>query len=159
MKQSFAYVLAAATWWFLFTPAAQALPDGFNDVGIAYVSSPIDILFFPPPGPGLPSPLMVVNKNGEVWLIEDPDNESEPMLLGDFDAGGRLCTDGSRGLMSAVPHPEFYSNRWLYIFYNEKGERNCQDGHSTVSRVRLNDDYTVNLATEEILFITTATQK
>lgn len=71
-------------------------------------------------------PMMVLNsKNGEVNVLEDPDESMDSMEILDLDK--YVCTNGERGLHSVIPHPNFESNRWMYAFYTKAVEECLED--------------------------------
>lgn len=72
-------------------------------------------VFFPNPRTGKPA-LLVVSKNGRVKVHEDPDSASKDWLTVLF-LGDHICTNGERGLQSALVHPDFEKNHYIYLFY------------------------------------------
>jgi len=130
-------------------------------VGIAYIRGAMDLEVFPPRRSGKPSPLVIVNKEGLLWMIDDPDSPSEPRLLGDI--GHLICTTGSRGFMSIVPYPDFANTKWVYLYYvavDPSGtcpEYDLENGpRNTVARIKMRSgDYTLRMNTLQVLITMT----
>ncbi|KAL3915812.1 MAG: hypothetical protein SGILL_005468, partial [Bacillariaceae sp.] len=135
---------------------AAALPTGF----IAEVVSQVKATtgrFVPNPSNNDKPMLVVINKNGEVHAVQDLDsgNDNGRKIL---DLGGRnkMCTNGERGLQAIEAHPQFYENRWIYLYYNQF-KNDCledpEDGPSNVlARYTMNAE-TLELEDEEILLV------
>lgn len=65
-------------------------------------------------------PMMILNaKNGQINVVENPDDSSESLQV--MDINQYLCTNGERGLHTVIPHPNFGvdNNTWIYAFYSQ----------------------------------------
>lgn len=113
------YIFSLGVLWnvangpFLFV---DGLPPGF----IAEVVTSINAVtgaFAPNPRKEQKPMLLLVHKDGEVSVLEDPDNSPESFQILDLD--GRMCTDTERGLQTIAVHPKFGTdNHYIYLFYN-----------------------------------------
>ena len=65
-----------------------------------------------PPGE---NSLYVVEKPGRVYLIEDVNNPQKQLFL---DISSKVLDGGEQGLLSIAFHPEFSTNKTLYLFYS-----------------------------------------
>lgn len=139
---------------------AVALPPGFIDEGVARIRSGAGANFFPNNQTG-GFMLFVAVKEGSVFALEDPDNSDKKRLV--MNITGEVCSNGERGLQSLVPHPDFASNRWMYMFYTTKRKGvdgpSCQQDRklgprNRLSRVKVTRNNNVDLSTEEILMET-----
>ena len=140
----------------LLAQQAASLPTGF----IAEVVSQVKATtgrFVPNPTAGNAPMLVVVNKNGEVHVVQDLDsgNYNGRKIL-DLRGRNQMCTNGERGLQSIEAHPKFYENRWIYLYYNQYKEdclEDPRDGPSNVlARYTMNAD-TLELENEEVLLV------
>ena len=103
--------------------------------------------------------LLVVNKKGLLYAVEDPDNSDETTLI--LDIKDRVCDGGERGLQSVVVHPQFEQNRWIYLFYTFSWNGKClekvkdEGPINVVSRAKVNrNNHQVDISTEQVLFQT-----
>jgi hypothetical protein len=99
----------------------NAIPPGFI---VDVVSSPSATILLPTNGLFAPNPrkgnepmLIVTYKTGEVNVYEDPDVSSLSIGILDLANNNRMCTNGERGLQSIAVHPNFQSNRFVYLYY------------------------------------------
>ena len=95
-----------------------ALPDGFIVETVTSEARGTSGLFAPHPGDDKKPPiLLIVEKEGKVTVLENPDESPTAKTILDLD--GKLCTDGERGLQSIAIHPNFKNNRFVYLYYTE----------------------------------------
>lgn len=90
--------------------------------------------------------LLLSSKEGKVMVLEDPDNSDKFDTILDLES--RMCHNGERGLQSIRPHPDFASNRYLYVFYAQENN-GCLEDYETGPRNRLSR-FTVDADTLEI---------
>ena len=64
--------------------------------------------------------LLLVNKDGTVSVLEDPDNSSDSTEI--LKLKKKMCTNVERGLQSIAVHPDFEENRFIYLYYNKHKE-------------------------------------
>ncbi|KAG7338991.1 PKD domain containing protein [Nitzschia inconspicua] len=95
--------------------------------------------------------ILLSSKSGTIYVLEDPDESSATVTilnLGDAD----ICTNGERGLQTAIPHPNFQDNRLLYVFYTKFQEGCSEDptsgAYNVVARYRM-DPVTLKLGNRE----------
>lgn len=88
-------------------------------------------------------PMMIVNsKNGQIHVIENPDDDSPGSLLV-LDINRHLCTNGERGLHTVIAHPDFgRTNLFLYAFYTKFREECLED--ATDGPVNVVDRFTMD---------------
>ena len=91
----------------------HCVPSGFVEEALADLDA-ITGAFAPNPRKNGKPMLLLSTKLGEIFVLEDPDNSDDNFVVLDMES--RLCTDGERGLQSIRPHPNFKSNRFIYMF-------------------------------------------
>lgn len=64
--------------------------------------------------------LLLVNKDGTVSVLEDPDDSSDSTEILQIEK--EMCTNVERGLQSIAVHPDFEENRFIYLYYNKYKE-------------------------------------
>ena len=118
-------------------PLAACVPVGFHDELVVEIETPVDIEFLTYKDGS--SKMMVVRREGFIYMVDDLDKPELNLIL---DISDRVCDDGSRGLLSALVHPNFEENHWVYLFYTritdglcgldlETGPVNRVDPHGT----------------------------
>jgi glucose/arabinose dehydrogenase len=122
-----------------------AVPSGFIDEGIIDIDA-ITGAFAPNPRKNGSPMLLLSAKEGEINVLEDPDNSDDAILVGDLSS--ILCTDGERGLQTILPHPDFKSNRFIFMYYNRKVP-NCPEDATTGPSNRLSR-FTMSATTLQI---------
>lgn len=137
-------------------PAAHGLPDGFI-AEVVSTAKAITGRFAPNPRNDGKPMLLVVSKEGEVHVLEDPDsgNDGARKIL---DLSDSMCTNGERGLQSLAVHPQFGAadgdKRWVYLYYNKLRDgclEDAEDGpRNVLVRYTMNAD-TLDLEDEEVL--------
>lgn len=115
-----------------------SLPQGFHDEvfldkSVIDFRHPMDFDFYVDRDGS--AKLILVDRLGFVYWMDNPESSPEKQLI--LDISSRVCGDGSRGLLSAVLHPEFQTNRWLYVFYTRVTDGACNLDRETgpVNRV------------------------
>jgi Glucose / Sorbosone dehydrogenase len=94
-----------------------AVPEGFIAEVVTNTKA-ITGTFAPNPRNGNKPMLILVDRMGLVSVLEDPDNS--PLSITILDLGKRgtgMCTNYERGLQNIVLHPQFESNRLVYLYY------------------------------------------
>lgn len=88
-------------------------------------------------------PMMILNsKNGQIHVVENPDDDSPESLLV-LEINRHLCTNGERGLHTVIAHPEFgRTNLYLYAFYTKFREECLED--ATDGPVNVVDRFTMD---------------
>jgi len=101
--------------------------------------------FMPNPRNGN-KPMMILNsKNGQINVLEDPDESPYSIEIMDLSDGDtKVCTNGERGLHTVIPSPNFAKNRHLFAFftkYREKCLGDPKDGpHNVVMRFTMDPE-------------------
>jgi glucose/arabinose dehydrogenase/PKD repeat protein len=137
-------------------PLTAGLPNKFVDEGIADIRA-ITGAFAPNPRNNDEPMLFLSSKEGQLVVLEDPDNSDDFTEVVDFES--RMCTNGERGLQSIRPHPKFEDNHWLYMYYSTKTD-GCRESTSNgppnrLSRFKVHENsLTLDLGSEQILFET-----
>eukprot|EP00529_Nitzschia_sp_RCC80_P017598 CAMPEP_0113491608 /NCGR_PEP_ID=MMETSP0014_2-20120614/27642_1 /TAXON_ID=2857 /ORGANISM="Nitzschia sp." /LENGTH=824 /DNA_ID=CAMNT_0000385401 /DNA_START=99 /DNA_END=2569 /DNA_ORIENTATION=+ /assembly_acc=CAM_ASM_000159 len=101
----------------------SALPDGFIAELVSHANA-VTGIFAPNPRSANSKPmLLLVAKEGQVKVIEDPDthdpsgqNEDAMQILTIKDY---ICRNTERGLQSIIISPNFETNRYVYLFYTK----------------------------------------
>jgi Glucose / Sorbosone dehydrogenase/PKD domain len=144
---------AAALWCYmsLVQQPVWGLPVGFVDEGIGTLNGPNKAVFAPNPRNLKGSPMMMVAaKEGQIVVFEDPDNSDVKIQIANMNT--KICTNGPRGVYSIIPHPDFATNRFLYIWYTNF-IINCPTDPILGPRNRLSR-FTLNATSLEIMMNT-----
>ena len=128
-----------------FVSLVHCVPSGFVDEDVADIIA-ITGAFAPNPRKNGKPMLLLSTKLGEIFVLEDPDNSDDNFVVLDMES--RLCTDGERGLQSIRPHPNFKSNRYIYMFYASFRD-GCSESLTNGPRNRLSR-FTMNANTLKI---------
>jgi glucose/arabinose dehydrogenase len=133
-----------------------AVPTGFVDEGVATVQA-ITGAFAPNPRRNGQPMLLLSSKEGRINVLEDPDNSAKSMLIADF--SNLTCSNGERGLQTILPHPDFATNRFIFIYYT-RYTLNCPEDailgpSNRLSRFTINQNtLLVNMGSELIIMET-----
>ena len=150
----FEYLLFAIPVVLYYTstlPLVLGLPVGFVDEGVGTLNGPNKAVFAPNPRKLKGPPMMIVAaKEGQIVVFENPDNSDVKIQVANMFP--KLCTNGPRGVYSILPHPEFATNRWLYMWYTHY-IINCPTDTVLGPRNRLSR-FTMNGTTLEIMMNT-----
>ena len=139
----------------------HGVPSGF----IEEAFSDLDAMtgaFAPNPRNDWKPMLLLSEKTGKIYALEDPDNSDDNFVVVDMES--RMCTDGERGLQSIKPHPNFESNRFVYMFYSYHRD-GCDESATSgppnrLSRFTMNaDTLEIDLSTEFVLLETSPPAK
>ena len=139
----------------------QSIPSGFADEGVASVIA-ITGAFAPNPRKGGKPMLLLSSKEGQVRVLEDPDNSDNYFLI--LDMENRMCHNGERGLQSIRPHPDFANNQYIYVFYSRLRDGCLEDytngPRSILSRFTMDKDtLMIDLGSEKVILETPPTPK
>lgn len=93
---------------------SSAVPLGFVDEGIAIVPG-ITAAFAPNPRLNGKPMMLVGDEEGLIHVLEDPDNSDTAVEVANIFS--MICTNGPRGLMTILPHPDFWVNRYIYLYF------------------------------------------
>ncbi len=90
-------------------------------------------------------PMMILNaKNGQINVLENPDESPDSLEIIDLAEGPKVCTNGERGLHTVIPSPNFAKNRHLFAFYTKYKEDCLEDPeegpHNVVVRFTMDPD-------------------
>ena len=135
------------------------LPSGFVDEGVVNLNA-ITGAFAPNPRNNGKPMLLLSSKEGQVVVLEDPDNSIDYITIADFE--NIMCHNGERGLESIRPHPDFANNRYIYMFYSlllNDCIEDAEDGPpNRLSRFTMDaDSLEIDLNTEVVLMETPPT--
>jgi glucose/arabinose dehydrogenase/PKD repeat protein len=133
-------VIFLDTWRYCF-----AVPNGFVEEGLVDLKA-ITGAFAPNPRNGGKPMLLLSSKEGMINVLEDPDNSDNSFQIADMSS--ILCTDGERGLQTILPHPNFSSNRFIFMYYNRK-TGNCDEDATSGPSNRLSR-FTMSASTLQI---------
>ncbi len=126
--------------------AAATLPAGFSDQFVAAVQSPVALAWTPD------GRMLINSKEGALRIYENGALLPDPAL----DLSSVICADSERGLLGVAVDPDFTSNHYVYLYYTFKKHGVCESRTpnipvNRVSRFVLNDDDTVDIASETVL--------
>ena len=128
---------------FLVSPA-HAVPIGFIDEGVTNVEA-ITGAFAANPQNGKPM-LILSSKEGLIHVVPNPDESDENILVGNFTS--ITCSNGERGLQTILPHPNFFTNRFIFVYYT-RFIANCPESATNGPSNRLSR-YTMDRDTFQI---------
>ena len=131
--------------FWLLANGSDAVPSGFVDEGVIDLDA-ITGAFVPNPRNNGKPMLLLSAKEGEINALEDPDNSDSSIKVADM--SGILCTNGERGLQTILPHPDFISNRFIFMYYSRK-VNNCPEDASNGPSNRLSR-FTMSATTLQI---------
>ena len=132
----------------LINNSVSGLPVGFVDEGVGTFNGPNKAVFAPNPrNPTGPQMMIVAAKEGQIVVFEDPDNSDVRIEIANMKT--KLCTNGPRGVYSILPHPDFATNRFLFMWYTSY-IINCPTDPVLGPRNRLSR-FTLNATSLEIM--------
>ena len=100
---------------------AAVIHDGFIDEVVTSTKG-MSGTFVPNPRNGN-KPMMILNaKNGQINVLEDPDESPDSIEIMDLSEGPEVCNNGERGLHTVIPSPDFAMNRYLFAFFTKYRE-------------------------------------
>lgn len=143
LSQVFHFILVALA----LVLCANAVPSGFVDEGVIDIDA-ITGMFVPNPRNNGKPMLLLSSKEGEINALENPDSSDESIQVADMSS--LLCTNGERGLQTMLPHPDFKSNRHIFMYYSRK-VNNCPEDASNGPSNRLSR-FTMSATTLQIDF-------
>ena len=105
---------------------ASVVHDGFIDEVVTSTKA-MSGTFLPNPRNGN-KPMMILNaKNGQINVLEDPDESPDSIEIMDLSEGPKVCNNGERGLHTVIPSPNFAENRYLFAFFTKYKEDCLED--------------------------------
>ena len=129
-----------------------ALPTGFIDEGVTNVEA-ITGAFIANPQNGKPM-LMLSSKEGLIHVVPNPDDSDESILVGNFT--NITCSNGERGLQTILPHPNFFTNLYIFVYYT-RIIANCPESATNgpsnrLSRYKMNrNTFQIDMNSEVVL--------
>lgn len=139
-------------WFLILASCVVAVPRGFIDEGVTSVEA-ITGAFAPHPQNGKPM-LILSSKEGLIHVVPDPDNSDDNILVANFT--GVTCSNGERGLQTILPHPNFFNNLFIFIYYTRYID-NCPESATLGPSNRLSrftmdrNTFQINLNSEKII--------
>jgi glucose/arabinose dehydrogenase len=145
------FVCTICVLMLLVGTASAAPPPGFADNLVARVPFPTALAFTPD------GRMLITSKVGKLYVYQNGALVAAPAL----DLSAKLCVERERGLHTVAVDPAFASNRFVYIAYtfnranaplNQCAFNSLETSPiNRVSRFTLNDNNTVDPASERIL--------
>ena len=131
------------------TAPASALPPDFEDTLIAVINAPTDLEWTPD------GRVLVTEKHGQLWVVQNGSVVSPPAI----DLADVMCNNGERALGGVAVHPNFASNRYIYLYYTFKKNGTCNESEidgpvNRLSRFVLPASNIIDPASEVVLFDT-----
>jgi glucose/arabinose dehydrogenase len=125
-----------------------AVPPNFQDAFVAQEAGVTGLAFTPD------GRMLVAKISGEISIrLEDGTLDNSLAL----DLRSAVCTTLDRGIQSVAVDPSFETNHYIYVYYESNKNGTCADNVypngpvSRLSRFVLNDDDTVDVASEVVL--------
>ncbi len=134
----------------LGSPApVEAVPPGFSEERVTGIDQGTDLEFLPT------GEILVSEKNGRVVIVDDGVLLPTPAL----DLSASLCNDIERGVSGIAVHPDFETNRWIYVYYTYPKFGNCGQSEldgpvNRLSRFVLPPSNVIDPASEVVLLDT-----
>jgi glucose/arabinose dehydrogenase len=131
---------------------AVAVPPGFIDEGVTNVDA-ITGAFIANPQNGKPM-LILSSKEGLIHVVPNPDDSDENILVGNFTS--ITCSNGERGLQTILPHPRFFTNLYIFVYYT-RFIANCPESatkgpSNRLSRYKMNrNTFQIDMDSEVVL--------
>jgi glucose/arabinose dehydrogenase len=110
MKAAFGFLLL------LLPKLVASLPNGFIAEVVTSTAAVTEVFAPNPRNNGKPM-LLLVQKEGMVNVLEDPDDSPASNTI--LDLSEKMCTETERGLHSITVHPEFESKPYVYLYYTK----------------------------------------
>jgi glucose/arabinose dehydrogenase/PKD repeat protein len=136
-----------ALGWVTVAPEpAAGVPPEFSDEFVANVSQPMDIAWTPD------GRALVPTKTGQVRVLQNGTLLPTPAL----DLSGVVCTDVERGLGGLAVHPQFATNRYVYLYYTFQKFGGCGEAEpvNRLSRFELLPSNVIDPNSEFVLLDT-----
>ena len=140
------YLLLTIFIALLVSSATYALPVGFVDEAVGRMQGTSGA-FVPNPRQNGKPMLIIASIEGAIYAIEDPDNAGPRLLIADMK--NILCNNGPHGILNIEPHPDFATNRYLFIYYT-RIVPNCPEDAILGPSHRLSR-FTINATSLEIM--------
>jgi glucose/arabinose dehydrogenase len=109
----FSFVISALL---ILAKVASALPNGFI-AEVVTSTSAVTGIFAPNPSKNGKPMLLLIAKEGQVKVLEDPDESPDSRTI--LDLSDKMCTETERGLHSVTVHPDFMSAPYVYLYYTQ----------------------------------------
>lgn len=105
---------------------SAVIPDGFISEVVTSTKG-MSGTFLPNPRNDN-KPMMILNaKNGQINVLENPDESPDAIEIMDLSEGRKVCNNGERGLHTVIPSPSFAENRHLFAFFTKYREGCLED--------------------------------
>ena len=136
---------------------ATALPAGFRDEGVARIGEVSTISFVPKIDGSDGHVMFATIKDGIIKVVPNYDTSGTSATI--LDISANVCNNGERGMHQVLPHPNFVTNRWIYVTYTYRRNGTCEldstaDTVNRLTRFKALDDYTLSPESEEVLIET-----
>ena len=129
----------------LVSSSSRALPDGFIDEAVGRMQGTSGT-FVPNPRQNGKSMMIVASIEGAIYAVEDPDNAGPRIQIADMTS--IICNNGPHGVLNIEPHPDFATNRYLFIYYT-RIVPNCPEDEKLGPFHRLSR-FTIDAATLQV---------
>jgi hypothetical protein len=128
--------------------ATAVVPPNFEDTFVTSVSGLTDLTWTPD------GRMLIIGKGGQLTVYANGVLLPTPAI----DIAARLCTVGEQGLVGLAVHPNFATNRYIYLYYTHNKFNNaCPESQvdgpvDRLSRFTLPDTNIIKPASEVVLF-------
>jgi glucose/arabinose dehydrogenase len=106
------------------------------------------------------SQLLVSNKGRQLYVFDNPDgDDSYSNQTTAIDLSSVMCDNSERGLSGVAVHPEFATNRFVYLYFTYNKNNNCDEDPfigpvNRLSRFVLPPSNIIDVNSEEVFFET-----
>lgn len=104
---------------FFLPNLVASLPQGFI-AEVVTSTSAVSGIFAPNPRQNGKPMLIVIQKEGQVKVLENPDESPDSTTI--LDLSDKMCTETERGLHSLTVHPDFEVKPYVYLYYTKLRE-------------------------------------
>ena len=155
MRGPAAIVLAALVWSNTVSWTIGKVLDEFEDDQVLNnLGIPTDFTWTPE------GQLLTTNKGGQLFVHDDPDGDnSYSSQTTGLNISDIICDNGERGVQGVAVHPDFITNRYIYLYYTFNKNGNCDEDPfigpvNRLSRFILPTSNVIDITSEEVFFET-----
>jgi uncharacterized repeat protein (TIGR03806 family) len=96
----------------------------------------------------------VINKDGQVLTFPNNQNAQQSDVKTAIDLSAQLNSGGEGGLLGIAFHPNYQTNRYVFLSYTVPSASSAANMRSTVARYTVKNDNTIDGASKQVIFPT-----